>query len=77
MHCCYDAGKKINGHKRHIPADTLGLLLAVVETVASMQDRDGACLLLRHLPGRCKKLKRIWRNSSYEGSFSRLGLRMV
>ena len=51
----YDAGKKINGRKRHILVDTLGLLLAVVVTTAGVQDRDGARLLLRHLPGGCKK----------------------
>lgn len=43
----FDAGKMINGRKRHILVDTLGLLLAVVVTVASVQDRDGARLLLR------------------------------
>ena len=36
-------------------------------TVASMQDRDGARLLLRHLPGGCKKLKRIWVDGGYGG----------
>lgn len=34
-------------------------------TVASVQDRDGARLLLRHLPGGCKKLKRIWVDGGY------------
>jgi transposase len=38
----YDAGKKINGRKRFIVTDTLGLLLAVVVLSASVQDRDGA-----------------------------------
>jgi transposase len=38
----YDAGKKINGRKRFIVTDTLGLLLTVVVVAASMQDRDGA-----------------------------------
>jgi transposase len=38
----YDAGKKINGRKRFIVTDTLGLLLVVVVCAASMQDRDGA-----------------------------------
>jgi transposase len=38
----YDAGKKINGRKRFIVTDTLGLLLVVVVVAASMQDRDGA-----------------------------------
>ena len=38
----YDAGKQINGRKRHIVVDTTGLLLAVLVTAASVQDRDGA-----------------------------------
>ena len=38
----YDAGKKINGRKRFIVTDTLGLLLVVVVLSASKQDRDGA-----------------------------------
>lgn len=38
----YDAGKKINGRKRFIVTDTLGLLITVVVCAASMQDRDGA-----------------------------------
>jgi putative transposase len=63
----YDAGKKINGRKRHILVDTLGLLLTVVVTVGSMQDREGARLLLRHLPGGCKKLRKIWVDGGYSG----------
>jgi hypothetical protein len=38
----YDAGKRINGRKRFIVTDTLGLLLVVVVLAASTQDRDGA-----------------------------------
>ncbi|WP_372442592.1 IS5 family transposase [Actinomadura nitritigenes] len=38
----YDAGKKINGRKRFIVTDTLGLLLTVTVCAASVQDRDGA-----------------------------------
>jgi hypothetical protein len=38
----YDAGKKINGRKRHIAVDTIGLLLTVLITAAGVQDRDGA-----------------------------------
>lgn len=38
----YDAGKKVKGRKRHLVVDTLGLLLAVSVTAASVQDRDGA-----------------------------------
>jgi transposase len=38
----YDAGKKINGRKRFIVTDTLGLLVSVTVLAASWQDRDGA-----------------------------------
>lgn len=38
----WDAGKKVNGTKRHVAVDTLGLLLLVLVTAASVQDRDGA-----------------------------------
>ena len=38
----YDAGKKINGRKRFIVTDTMGLLITVMVCAASVQDRDGA-----------------------------------
>ena len=41
--------KKVNGRKRHIAVDAMGLLLAVVITAASVQDRDGARPLLWNL----------------------------
>lgn len=47
--------------------DTLGLLLAVAVTAASVQDRDGARLLLSNLPGGCKKLRNIWVDGGYAG----------
>ncbi|MGW4467870.1 IS5 family transposase [Micromonospora sp. NPDC004704] len=37
----YDAGKKVNGRKRFIVTDTLGLLVCVWVLAASWQDRDG------------------------------------
>ena len=42
----WDNAKKVSGRKRHIAVDTSGLLLAMVITAASVQDRDGARLLL-------------------------------
>lgn len=38
----YDAAKKINGRKRHIVVDTLGLLLAVAVTAGNVDDAAGA-----------------------------------
>jgi putative transposase len=63
----YDAGKQINGRKRHLLVDTLGLLLIVRVTVASVQDRNAARLLLRNLPGHYKKLRKIWVDGGYSG----------
>ena len=47
----YDAGKKVNGRKRHILVDTLGLRLSVVVTAAAVSDPAGARLLLRREGG--------------------------
>jgi putative transposase len=56
----YDKGKNVKGRKRHILVDTQGLLLVVLVTAASIQEREGAKLLFQHLTGACKKLRRIW-----------------
>lgn len=45
----YDGGKKIQGRKRHLLVDTLGLLLAVVITSAQIDDGVAAVDLLRQV----------------------------
>ena len=42
----YDAGKKVNGRKRHIAVDTIGLLLVVAVSAASVQDRHAGRALI-------------------------------
>lgn len=63
----FDAGKKIAGRKRHLLVDTLGLILAVVVTPASVQDRDGARILLCFLQNCFSSLKIIWADGGYAG----------
>ena len=63
----YDGGKKINGRKRHILVDTLGLVIAVIVTTAGVQDRDGLKRLLRTCGVHRKKLRKIWVNGGYRG----------
>jgi len=63
----YDAGKKINGRKRHLAVDTCGLLLAVVVSAASVQDRDGAGPLLALLRERFSTLVMVWADGGYSG----------
>ena len=43
----YDAGKKVNGRKRHAMVDTDGRALVLQVHPASVQDRDGAVPLLQ------------------------------
>jgi putative transposase len=47
--------------------DTLGLLLAVVVTAASVQDRDGAKLLLEGIRHKLSRLRHIWADGAYAG----------
>ena len=60
-----DSGKRIQGRKRHLVVDTLGLLLAVVVHSAGLQDRDGIKLVWEKLQGRFSRLKLIWADGAY------------
>ncbi|GGW72120.1 IS5 family transposase [Streptomyces xantholiticus] len=76
----FDAGKKINGRKRHLLTDTLGLLLAVLVTPASTTDRDAARILLLAAKDRFERLARVWADGGYTGrlidwSATQLGVR--
>ncbi len=64
----FDAGKKINGRKRHILVDTLGLVMAAVVTTGCVQDRDGLKKLLRIFGIHRKKLRKIWVDGGYRGA---------
>jgi putative transposase len=62
----YDGGKKIQGRKRHIAVDTLGLLLAVVVTGAGVDDAKAAPKVLSQLHTReYPRLKVVWADSKY------------
>jgi transposase len=68
----YDAGKKVNGRKRFIVTDTLGLLLVVLVLPASVQDRDGAKQLLlelrhRQLMARVRRVRHLFADSGFAG----------
>jgi putative transposase len=44
-----DGGKKVMGRKRHTLVDTMGLLIAVTVTAASVSDAQGAIAVLRQV----------------------------
>jgi putative transposase len=64
----YDAGKKVNGRKRHIITDTVGFVLAAVIHSANIQDRDGAELVLKELQYKYPLLKKIMADGGYKGA---------
>ncbi|WP_460831964.1 transposase [Nocardioides hungaricus] len=63
----YDAGKKTNGRECHLAVDTNGLLLAVVVTTASIQDRDGAFRIIAALAARFSTIRHIWADAGCAG----------
>lgn len=63
----FDAGKKVKGRKRHIVVDTLGLLLAVTVTAASVQDRDGALDVIAQACRKAPTIKRLYTDGAYGG----------
>ena len=68
----YDAGKKVNGRKRHILVDTLGLIIGVLVTPADTTDRDGLMgVLSAYFAGGVKRLKKLWVDGGYRGDVLR------
>ena len=63
----WDAAKKVNGRKRHIAVDTSGLLLEVLVTPASTQDRDAARPLLFNLHRARRRIRLAWADGGYAG----------
>ena len=63
----YDAGKRVKGRKRHLVTDTLGLMLRIEVHSASVQDRDGAALVLDRITRRFPFLERIFADAGYQG----------
>ena len=63
----YDAGKKVNGRKRHIVVDTIGLLMVAMVTAANVQDRDGGKQILRLVREKFPGMKLIWADGGYAG----------
>jgi putative transposase len=65
-----DPHKKVNGRKRHLVVDTLGLVVAAVVHSAGIQDRDGAKLVLKKMVGRFPRLKKILADGIYNGDIA-------
>lgn len=64
----YDSAKNVNGRKRHLLVDVMGLVLAVVVHRASLQEKPGAKLLLARAAQKgFDRLSLIWADGGYQG----------
>jgi hypothetical protein len=67
----YDAGKKINGRKRHIITDTSGHLVGAQVHPADIQDRDGAGFDRLPLPMAAPSLRPSRGRAFADGAYAR------
>lgn len=63
----YDAGKKVNGRKRHILVDTNGLLLRVLVHPADITESEGAEWLLGQHQHSFPRLQTVRADQGYKG----------
>lgn len=64
----FDAGKRTTGRKRHVIVDTMGLLLVVAVTSASVQDRAGGRTVLTRLAAGFRTVSLVWADGGYANS---------
>jgi putative transposase len=62
----FDGGKLVTGRKRHIVVDTLGLLMVVLVTAASLSDTEAALDVGVKLRGRFPRLRKLWADQGYK-----------
>jgi putative transposase len=66
----FDNGKKVQGRKRHLWVDSLGLLLAVVVTAADVHDARAACdLFHRRLWEELPRLEVVYTDRQYTAAY--------
>lgn len=61
----FDAGKKTTGRKRHVVVDTPGLIMVVMVTSASVQDRPGGRRILEKLAAVFPTVALVWADGGY------------
>lgn len=61
----WDAGKRLNGRKRHVAVDTDGLLLGILVHAANIQDADGLGGLLKRMKPLYNWLRAVFADSAY------------
>jgi transposase len=64
----FDPAKKTTGRKRHLICDTMGLILVVMVTSASVQDRPGGRAILERLAAAFRTIALVWADGGYANS---------
>jgi putative transposase len=64
-----DGAKRINGRKRHIITDTLGLIIGVMVTAANIHDGAAGSALFNFIIKKLKNTKCIFADGTYSGKF--------
>jgi transposase len=67
----FDAGKKVKGRKRNLVVDTMGLVIALTVTAASVQDRDAAAAVVAQACAKVPGLQKLYTDGSYGGKCAR------
>jgi transposase len=64
----FDGHKKVNGRKRHVMTDTMGLLTGVAVSAANVPDQSGAVVLLIGARRRGRaRIRKAWADRGYVG----------
>ncbi|WP_344380930.1 IS5 family transposase [Streptomyces mauvecolor] len=71
-----DAGKRIIGRKRHFGCDTLGLLLTVLVTAASVSDTAAGVTLLTRIAAAHPHVTKAWVDAGYRTTAINHGARL-
>jgi len=67
----FDAGKKVKGRKRNLVVDTMGLVIALTVTAASVQDRDAAAAVVAQACAKAPGLEKLYTDGAYGGKCAR------
>lgn len=65
----YDAGKKINGRKRHVAVDTGGRVLSCVITTADVTDQEAGLTLAKRVSRLCPWVEKFVVDGGYKAGF--------
>jgi transposase len=68
-------GKKVNGRKRFVAVDTLGLVWALLVVPASVQDRVGGIALVEQLRSAVKRIQMLWGDTHFDTALSHAWVR--